>query len=137
MADTIKHPGVVENISGSHISVRIVQTSACASCSAKGHCASSDSKEKIIDVIDSSGQYNIGDQVVVIGETSMGMQAVLLAFVLPFVMLLLSLFISMAWLRDELAAGIISLSVLAPCYLVIWVNRERLKRKFSFRIEKK
>ena len=34
--NTIKHLGIVENIQGSHLSVRIVQTSACAACSAKG-----------------------------------------------------------------------------------------------------
>lgn len=46
MADIIKHQGIVENINGSHVMVRIVQTSACAACSAKGHCASADTKEK-------------------------------------------------------------------------------------------
>ena len=51
MANTIKHQGIVENINGSHVMVRIVQTSACAACSAKGHCASADTKEKMIDVI--------------------------------------------------------------------------------------
>ena len=49
--NTIKHLGIVENIQGSHLSVRIVQTSACAACSAKGHCSSADSKDKIIDII--------------------------------------------------------------------------------------
>ena len=44
----IRDRGIVENISGSHLQVRIVQTSACASCSIKGHCSSSDTKEKII-----------------------------------------------------------------------------------------
>ena len=44
--NTIKHLGIVENIQGSHLSVRIVQTSACAACSAKGHCSSADSRTK-------------------------------------------------------------------------------------------
>ena len=38
MADTIKHQGIVENIIGSQIFVRIVQTTGCASCSARGYC---------------------------------------------------------------------------------------------------
>ncbi len=54
MANTIKHQGIVENIHGSHLSVRIVQTSACAACSVKGHCSSADSKDKIIDIIDTA-----------------------------------------------------------------------------------
>ena len=52
MANTIKHQGIVENINGSHLQVRIIQTSACASCSVKGHCTSADTKEKLVDVAD-------------------------------------------------------------------------------------
>ena len=71
--NTIKHLGIVENIQGSHLSVRIVQTSACAACSAKGHCSSADSKDKIIDITDAAADsYQTGERVMVIGETSMG-----------------------------------------------------------------
>ena len=66
--NTIKHLGIVENIQGSHLSVRIVQTSACAACSAKGHCSSADSKDKIIDIIDTAASsYRVGEKVMVIG----------------------------------------------------------------------
>ena len=91
--NTIKHLGIVENIQGSHLSVRIVQTSACAACSAKGHCSSADSKDKIIDIIDTAASWKVGDKVMVVGEMSMGMMAVVLAFVLPFVLLIVSLFL--------------------------------------------
>ena len=70
--NTIKHLGIVENIQGSHLSVRIVQTSACAACSVKGHCSSADSKDKIIDIIDTAAaSYQVGENVMVVGETSM------------------------------------------------------------------
>ena len=104
--NTIKHLGIVENIQGSHLSVRIVQTSACAACSAKGHCSSADSKDKIIDIIDTAASsYQVGEKVMVVGETSMGMMAVLLAFVLPFVLLIFSLFLLMALIENELYAA--------------------------------
>ena len=132
--NTIKHLGIVENIQGSHLSVRIVQTSACAACSAKGHCSSADSKDKIIDIIDTAASsYQVG--VMVVGETSMGMMAVSLAFVLPFVLLIFSLFLLMAWIENELYAALLSLAVLAPYYFVLWLNKTRLKQKFSFTIK--
>ena len=113
--NTIKHLGIVENIQGSHLSVRIVQTSACAACSAKGHCSSADSKDKIIDIIDTAASsYQVGEKVMVVGETSMGMMAVLLAFVLPFVLLIFSLFLLMALIENELYAALLSLAVLIP-----------------------
>ena len=133
--NTIKHLGIVENIQGSHLSVRIVQTSACAACSAKGHCSSADSKDKIIDIIDTAASSHRGEKVMVVGETSMGMMAVVLAFVLPFVLLIFSLFLLMAWIENELYAALLSLAVLIPYYFVLWLNKTRLKQQFSFTIK--
>ena len=134
--NTIKHLGIVENIQGSHLSVRIVQTSACAACSVKGHCSSADSKDKIIDIIDTAAaSYQVGENVMVVGETSMGMQAVALAFIIPFVLLIFTLFLFMALIENELYAELLSLAVLVPYYYILWLNKTRLKQKFSFTIK--
>ena len=134
--NTIKHLGIVENIQGSHLSVRIVQTSACAACSVKGHCSSADSKDKIIDIIDTAAaSYQVGENVMVVGETSMGMQAVALAFIIPFVLLIFTLFLFMALIENELYAALLSLAVLVPYYYILWLNKTRLKQKYSFTIK--
>ena len=134
--NTIKHLGIVENIQGSHLSVRIVQTSACAACSVKGHCSSADSKDKIIDIIDTAAaSYQVGEHVMVVGETSMGLQAVALAFIIPFVLLIFTLFLFMALIENELYAALLSLAVLVPYYYILWLNKTRLKQKFSFTIK--
>ena len=134
--NTIKHLGIVENIQGSHLSVRIVQTSACAACSVKGHCSSADSKDKIIDIIDTAAaSYQVGENVMVVGETSMGMQAVALAFIIPFVLLIFSLFLFMALMENELYSALLSLAILIPYYFILWLNKTRLKQKFSFTIK--
>ena len=117
MADIIKHQGIVENINGSHVMVRIVQTSACAACSAN-------TKEKMIDVISNdASSYQPGDRVIVFGELSMGMMAVLLAFIIPFCVLIISLFIFMAIWNDELLSAICSLALLIPYYYILWLNK--------------
>ena len=134
--NTIKHLGIVENIQGSHLSVRIVQTSACAACSVKGHCSSADSKDKIIDIIETAAaSYQVGENVMVVGETSMGMQAVALAFIIPFVLLIFTLFLFMALIENELYVALLSLAVLVPYYYILWLNKTRLKQKFSFTIK--
>ena len=131
--NTIKHLGIVENIQGSHLSVRIVQTSAF---SAKGHCSSADSKDKIIDIIDTAASsYRVGEKVMVIGETSMGMMAVVLAFIIPFILLIFSLFLFMALMENELYSALLSLAILIPYYFILWLNKTRLKQKFSFTIK--
>ena len=136
MANTIKHQGIVENINGSHLQVRIIQTSACASCSIKGHCSSADTKEKLIDVTNNGAfSYRRGDHVWVTGELSMGAMAVLLAFILPFLVLIFSLFIFMAIWNDELGSALCSLALLIPYYYILWLNKSRLGKKFSFSIK--
>ena len=95
MTDIIKHRGRVEKVEGSHVVVRVVQTSACSACSIKGHCNASESKEKLIDVFDVNASYQIGEEVVLLGTTSMGMHAVLLAFGVPLVILIVTLGVTM------------------------------------------
>lgn len=137
MADTIRHQGIVENISGPHIQVRIVQVSACATCSIKGHCTSADAKEKLIDVYTAdAAAYRTGDAVWVVGRLAMGAWAVVLAFVLPLLLLLAVLFAAHAATGSELQATGISLVCLSVYYFFVWLNRKRLGRTFSFSIEK-
>ena len=137
MADIIKHRGVVEKIEGTHVVVRIVQTSACSACSAKGLCNASESKEKQIDVYGVQASYRIGEEVVVCGTTSMGMRAVLLAFGVPLLILLLMLFVTMRITDgDALLSAIIALLAIIPYYIVIYFMKDKLSKTFSFTIEK-
>ena len=135
MANTIRHQGIVENIEGSHLQVRIVQTSACATCSIKGHCTSADTKEKLIDIVESGPHtYRQGDRVWVLGELSMGMQAVLLAFVIPLFLIIITLLVGMALFADELKAVFCVVPCLIAYYFALWCNKDWLRRKFSFSI---
>ena len=137
MADIIKHRGIVDRVDGSHVVVRIVQTSACSSCSAKGLCNASESKEKWIDVYEVNASYRVGEEVVVCGTTSMGMQAVFLAFGIPLLILLLALFISMRITDgDALLSAAVALSAVIPYYIVFYFMKDKLNKTFSFTIEK-
>ena len=135
MTDTINHQGIVKNISGSHVSVRIIQTSACSACSVKGHCSSADNKEKVIDVIAPPNTYRVGEEVMIVGATSMGLMAVLLAFVVPFFLLVISLFIAMELMNNDLWAALFALGILVPYYIILWINKSRLKQQFTFTIK--
>ena len=135
MANTIKHQGIVENINGSHLQVRIIQTSACASCSVKGHCTSADTKEKLIDVADANAaSYQPGDRVWVTGELSMGVMAVLFAFIFPFLILIISLFVFMAIWNDE--AAFCTLFAGTSYTLLLYIVAEKVAdgKKFSFSV---
>ncbi len=137
MTDIIKHRGRVEKVEGSHVVVRIVQTSACSACSIKGHCNASESKEKLIDVFEVNASYQIGEEVVLLGTTSMGMQAVLLAFGVPLVILIVALGVTMHLTDGEaLVSSLVGLLSIVPYYFAIHFNKDKLKKTFSFTIEK-
>ena len=138
MAKTIKHQGVIENIEGSHIQVRFLQTSACASCSIKGHCTSVDVDEKLIDVYTAEADtYKVGESVWVMGALSMGMKAVLLAFVLPLAILVAALFILMNIQEDELYAVAGSIVCLSAYYIVLRLLCKSVwKGEFTFYLER-
>ena len=137
MVTNIKHLGIVENINGSRLKVKIVQSSACSACSVKGHCSASETKEKIIDVYNKNNvPCQVGERVMIVGTTSMGMKAVLLAFALPFIVLLLALIISLKLTGgDEAVSALVSLGTLVPYYLIIYICRNRLSRSFMFILE--
>lgn len=137
MADIIKHRGIVEKVEGLHVVVRIVQTSACSACSAKGLCNASESKEKQIDVYEVNASYRIGEEVVLCGTTSMGMRAVFLAFGIPMLLLLVALFVTMRVTDgDALVSSLVALFAVVPYYLVIYFMKDKLNKTFSFTIEK-
>ena len=136
MSDLIRHRGIVENIDGSCVQIRIVQTSACAGCNARIHCTSADSKEKLVEVcVRDSSSYHVGDSVCVVGEWSMGLKAVSLAFVFPFLILLATLSILVSMECGELVSALVSLTLLIPYYYILWLNRRRICRIFSFSVE--
>lgn len=136
MSQSIEHSGIVEQIDGEQIKVLIMQQSACSECHAKSLCSVADKKEKIIEVISSDPTLKVGDRVIIYGESSIGLQAVLLAFVIPLLLIFLALFIFQHFIENELMAGILSILVLVPYYFILLLSNKRLKNKFQFKIKK-
>lgn len=137
MSDIIQHQGTVESIDGNHIRVRIVQTSACASCVAHKYCNSSESKEKMIDVYTKEAdRYAVGQSVNVYGTTSMGMRAVLWAFGVPFIVLVAVLYASiMLTGGNEPLSALWALGSLMVYYLILYMCRDKMTKKFVFTIK--
>lgn len=81
-----------------------------------------------------AASYQPGDRVWVTGELSMGVMAVLFAFIFPFLILIISLFVFMAIWNDELRSALCSLALLVPYYYILWLNKSRMGKKFSFSV---
>ena len=137
MAKTvIEHKGKIDSISGNKIRVHFLNVSACASCHAKGVCTASDMENKEVEVFDTSGKYQEGEEVNIILEQSLGFKALLFGYVVPFVLVLIALFTINAFTNNEVIIGIGALGILAPYYLILHYFKDYLEKVFTFTIQK-
>ena len=134
MTNTIEHQGIIISIDDSVAHVKIEQTSACASCHVKTVCGASEKTEKIIDAHIVDDTLKIGDSVTIIGQKSLGIQAVLLAYVLPFVLIV---FVANIFTTNELVIGTCALTSLIPYFIVLRLMRNKIQAKFQFYAIKK
>ena len=137
MSTKISHSGIVESIREGCVQVRILQTSACAACKVAGHCHASESKEKIVDVLNvgDTSRLKVGDSVVVSASRDVANRALLLGFGLPFLILVSVLFIMLQLVSDEGLAALAALSALLPDYGLLYLLRDKIQQKMAFSIE--
>ena len=136
MNQRITHSGVVDSVEDGCVHVRIVQTSACAACKVASYCNASESKEKKIDVFcDSVAEYKIGQQVTVSTSGQVAAKALLWAFGIPFVLLMVVLVLVLLLTGNEGWAALGALVALVPYYIILWLLRDKMREQLAFRIE--
>ena len=137
MSTKISHSGIVESISEGCVQVRILQASACAACKVAGHCHASESKEKIVDVLNvrDASRLKVGDSVIVSASRDVANRALLLGFGVPFLILVSILFIMLKVVSDEGLAAITAILALMPYYGMLYLMRDRIQQKIAFSIE--
>lgn len=137
MSESIYHDGIVEKIDGNSVFVRIIQQSACSGCHAQALCTASEKKDKIIEITDpSAGTYQPGEKVKICGKSSLGLQAVLWAFVVPLAVILAALVTANQLQWGDTAAAATCLILLSAYYGLLYLLRDKLKKRFTFTLEK-
>lgn len=132
----IEHPGVVETVSGQKVFVRVESRAACGNCHARSHCSMTDLDEKVIEVIPGHGRiYEPGQQVIVTLEQSLGFKALMLGYIFPFIILLVSILVLMSITGNELLSALSGIGLMLPYYAWIYLIRKRLRENFNFRIK--
>ncbi len=132
--ETIRHEGIIESIGAKSCLVRILQASACSSCSARQLCRSSESKEKVIEVKGHYPTLQVGDNVTLIGSVRQGLRASVLAYVIPLIIMLVALYVGTRLGGDGIGA-LAALLFLAIYYGILFLFRDKLDKQFSFKIE--
>lgn len=132
----IEHTGIVQAVGNGKLTVNLMRVSACSSCSAKSVCSVPDSEKKVIEVSCSGGEmFTVGEKVMVALSEELGLRALAIGYLIPFVLLVTTLFIASQF-TTEAIAGILSIAILAPYYLILLLLRNKLTKTFTFKVMK-
>lgn len=135
-AETISHEGVVTKITDDELEIRILALSACAACHAKNACGMGEQAEKILTVPRPKNRtFDINQRVNVRMAIGQGNKAAILAYLIPIVLLLAVLFVCLGLGINEGLAALISIVALVPYYIVLYLKRDQLKKRFEYNIE--
>ncbi len=137
MDTSTKHAGKVIQVTSNEVVVMIEAEGACASCRAKTLCGMSESQDKLISVATPSApQYHVGEEVEVSVQQQMGIKAVMIAYVFPFLLVMAVLLGLLESGVNELSAGLSALGLLALYYIVLVLFRRRIAKDIVFEIHK-
>jgi sigma-E factor negative regulatory protein RseC len=135
MEHRISHEGIITAIDDNNVEVKILSKSACASCNIKGACNMSEMKEKIINInTPKANDFQIGQNVMVSMGLGQANKAVVFAYVIPTIILFSMIFILNHFKIEEGINALISISSLVPYYLILFLFRDKMKRKFEYEI---
>ena len=134
--ETISHEGIVTKITDDELEIKIVAQSACAACHAKSACGMGEQAEKILTVPRPKDKaFEINQKVNVRMAIGQGNKAAILAYLLPILLLLAVLFTCLGLGLDDGPSALISIVALIPYYIVLYLQRDKLKKKFEYSIE--
>ena len=135
-AETISHEGIVAKITDDELEIKILAQSACAACHAKSACGMGEQAEKILTVPRPKDRhFEINQKVNVRMAIGQGNKAAILAYLIPIVLLLAVLFVCLGLGMNEGLAALISIVALVPYYIVLYLKRDQLKKRFEYTIE--
>lgn len=95
-----------------------------------------DLEEKIVEIESyGMGGYRIGQPVTVTLGRSLGFKALFLGYLIPLVILLLSILVMMLLTGNEALSALTGIGLMIPYYAWVYMIREKLRGHFHFRIK--
>lgn len=130
----VEHEGVVDQVAGEKVTVKISNLQGCTSCQAKNACPVPGGNDQAIEVF-ATRDYKPGDRVIIVGRKSQGLKAAFLAYILPLIIIIMVLILGVRITGSESIAALVSLLVLVPYFLILRATGRVLQRTFSFTIK--
>ena len=134
----IQKNAIITKIEGNNLQLKLTSCSACANCLAQNHCNMSEQKEKIITIsYPKFEKFSVGEEVILSISATQGVYSVILGYLIPLILLVLSITISTIITQDEFIGGISGIIILIPYYFGLFLAQNRIKSLFHFKVSKK
>ncbi len=131
----VSHPGVVSEVTDGEIKVKIISSGACGGCNMKSACNISEMEEKeLIIPVENSKEYSIGQPVNIKMGTRQGNKAVILAYLVPVVLLIIMILLFSSIEIKDIYVALISISVVGIYYFILYLFRDKIKKQFSYEV---
>lgn len=128
--------GIVTEIASDHVIVRMVRSSACSGCHAKGVCHSGDAKEELLTVTSYPRGLAVGEKVRILFSDSKGLVAVVYAFVIPLIFIVAGVTLMSYFGTSELIMLLVLLLFMVGYYLILSFFKKRFVKAFQIKIER-
>ena len=76
--------------------------------------------------------FQLNEEVLLCGKSSLGLQAVFLAFVIPLIIVCTTIAVGTYLQWEETTSGLTGLLLLVPFYSILYFLRDKLKKRFVF-----
>ena len=135
--NNIKRKAKIKDIINNKAIVEIESFSACENCALLSSCGSEKCKGYTVEVIVlPEDNFQKGEFVNIEISQRQAFLAVFLSYIMPLILVILTLSISMLITKNEIKSGIYSIIILIPYYLWLFLNRKRIATKFRFNVSK-
>ncbi len=131
----VQHSGVISKITDGRITVSLNGNINCAACNAKAACGISESNSKEITIENTNRSFKLNEGVAVVLQKELGLKAVFWAYIFPFILVFAVLLIASNFLKEWIA-GLLSLFVLIPYYVMLYFFNSSFERVFKISILK-
>jgi len=130
----ISHDAIVKSVDKGHVTVSLSSGVSCSGCRAAGACGMSGNSDREIKV---NGTFDLhpGQQVMVSIKGSQGYLALFLGYLLPLILVVVTLLTLSSVNAGELLSGLFSFGILIPYYIILWTFRSSIGKKFSFTVK--
>ena len=130
--------GIVRKVSEGKVWVEIVVSSACGGCAAKSLCNISEKKNEIVEAENLTGEeFSIGETVHIQMRQQLANKAVVLGYLLPFIVLIVGLFGCNALTHIEWLSVLVGIGLTAIYYVILKLMDKRLAQQFTLYVSKK